>query len=731
MSDIESEKKTPLTYQDFWTDIISSCQNDLESSTEYPQVIFFEKFEDILEDNNVFSGLDFHYFESKNSSRKYRQMHIDYGMVDNTDNSINLLTVDYDPSHISTITNDKRDDMYGKMVSFITNVKKGYFQENNLESDPIYSFVTEIIRKLPTTDNLNLFILSSNVKSNTLKELPLQMVDIGGKEINVVLKIIDIQYLFNSSLSTRKTDPVNIIVSDINNGKVTGIKCLPANIQGDGYEAYLAVLPGDFLSEVYRLYGGRLLEKNVRSFLSVRGNVNKGIRNTIRTEPDKFFTYNNGIACTASSIKAENKNDGLYITELNDLQIINGGQTTASLRNAVLTDKDHIVDLTKVFVPMKLTVLDESIPDDERDIMVGNISKYSNSQNKVSNSDLNSNSPFYVQLEKLSRKIYTPTMTDGHQTRWYFERSRGQYERDQMELTDAKRKQFKAYNPRNQMMKIVDIAKFYNSVNERPFEVSWGGQMNAEDFQLTMQKMYEKNPVFVNDHFFKLIVSYGILFQKSREIIRNTDVYAQHSGILAQVVPYTISMLMHLVRDMKLDLDWKDIWNKQDLPQLLKDEIQSLGEWVINVLVDPSREKDNVGEWAKLDKCWKNMLSRKYVLNPELSSILVSPQEEKADALSAKKEAKLTRSVDLGLYVFKLGAKYWQDVLNAGYRYNKFTNDYNGCKDVQSAIKACDRNKLIESKSALEDLMRIKKEFEEEGIIQKREPVEEEEEEEE
>lgn len=727
MSDIESEKKTPLTYQDFWTDIISSCQNDLESSTEYPQVIFFEKFEDILEDNNVFSGLDFHYFESKNSSRKYRQMHIDYGMVDYTDNSINLLTVDYDPSHISTITNDKRDDMYGKMVSFIANVKKGYFQENSLESDPIYSFVTEIIRKLPTTDNLNLFILSSNVKSNTLKELPPQMVDIDGKEVNVVLKIIDIQYLFNSSLSTRKNDPVNIIVSDINNGKVTGIKCLPANIQGDGYEAYLAVLPGDFLSEVYRLYGGRLLEKNVRSFLSVRGNVNKGIRNTIRTEPDKFFTYNNGIACTASSIKTEHRNDGLYITELNDLQIINGGQTTASLRNAVLTDKDHIVDLTKVFVPMKLTVLDESIPDDERDIMVGNISKYSNSQNKVSNSDLNSNSPFYVQLEKLSRKIYTPTMTNGHQTRWYFERSRGQYERDQMELTDAKRKQFKAYNPRNQMMKIVDIAKFYNSVNERPFEVSWGGQMNAEDFQLTMQKMYEKNPVFVNDHFFKLIVSYGILFQKSREIIRNTDTYAQHSGILAQVVPYTISMLMHLVRDMKLDLDWKDIWNKQDLPQLLKDEIKSLGEWVINVLVDPSREKDNVGEWAKLDKCWKNMLSRKYVLKPELSSILVSPQEEKADALSAKKEAKLTRSVDLGLYVFKLGAKYWQDVLNAGYRYNKFTNDYNGCKDVQYAIKACDRNRLIESESALEDLMRIKKEFEEEGIIQKQEPVEEEE----
>lgn len=134
--------------------------------------------------------------------------------------------------------------------------------------------------------------------------------------------------------------------------------------------------------------------------MSTRGSVNKGIRNTIRTEPNKFFTYNNGIACTAAAIECEQREDGLYITSLNDLQIINGGQTTASLRNAVLTDKDHIVDLNKVFVPMKLTVINQNVSDDDREIMVSNISKYSNSQNKVSNSDLNSNSPFYVQLEK-------------------------------------------------------------------------------------------------------------------------------------------------------------------------------------------------------------------------------------------------------------------------------------------------------------------------------------------
>lgn len=718
----EEEIKTPLTYQEFWQDTIQEVQSSLEGTAEYPQQIFYENFEDLLIENNIFSGMDFHYYETRTATRRYKLMHIDYGKVDSMDNSINLLTVDYDSTHISTITNEKRDTMLQKMISFILNIANGYFQENNLEGDTIYPFVREIIKALPSTDTLNLFILSSNVKSATLKDFPDTPVQIGDKEVVVKLKIIDIQYLFNSSLSTRHTDPVNINVADINDGEVTGIKCLPANVSGDEYEAYLAVLPGKFLSEIYRLYGGRLLEKNVRSFLSTRGNVNKGIRNTIRTEPNKFFTYNNGIACTAASIKTKQRDDGLYITSFNDLQIINGGQTTASLRNAVLTDKDHKVDLRKVFVPMKLTVINDSVSDEDRDIMVGNISKYSNSQNKVSNSDLNSNSPFYVTLEKISRKTFTSTMTNGFQTRWYFERSRGQYERDQMELTKAKRARFKTINPRGQLMRVIDIAKYYNSVEERPYWVSWGGQVNAEDFQRAMQAKYEKNPNFVNDYFFKKLVAEAILFLKSKEIIRKTQAYQEHTGILAQVVTYSVSMLMHLIRKKELDLDWKDIWNKQDLPDVLKEEMENLGIWVIRVLTDPSRGKDNVGEWAKLKECWEGMCKRDYKLSSDIDNILVSPVEAKADELSAKKESRFNKGVDDGLYVFKLGSKYWRNVLDAGSRYNKFTNDYVGYQHVSDAIRCCDQNRMIYSKAMLKDLLRIKKEFEEEGIIGSQEP---------
>lgn len=412
----------------------------------------------------------------------------------------------------------------------------------------------------------------------------------------------------------------------------------------------------------------------------------------------------------------------MYITQFNDLQIINGGQTTASLRNAVLTDKDHIVDLNKVFVPMKLTVLDKSISDEDRDVMIGNISKYSNSQNKVSNSDLNSNSPFYVQLEKISRRLFTPTMINGYQTMWYFERSRGQYERDQMELSPAKRKRFKEIRPRNQVMRVVDIAKYYNAVVERPYKVAWGGQVNAEDFQIQMQKEYDKNSAFVNDNFFKNLVAYAILFLQAKEIVKKTQAYQEHTGILAESVAYTVSMLMHLVREQKRDLDWRDIWNKQDIPDALKEELNKLGSWVIGGLTDPGRPKDNVGEWAKLKDCWEGMCKRNYSLSNSTLEILVSPVEAKAQEWSARKEERQNQGLDNSLYVFKLGAEYWRNVLNAGYRYNKLTSDYNGEQCIQEAIRTCERNQLIHKNAILDTLMRIKKEYEEEGIIEKKEP---------
>ena len=226
------------------------------------------------------------------------------------------------------------------------------------------------------------------------------------------------------------------------------------------------------LASIYDEFGSRLLEGNVRSFLSASGKVNKGIKETILKTPKYFFTYNNGIATTASEIKTEMTENGLEIVAIKDLQIINGGQTTASLLNTKINyEKDtHLED---IFVAMKLTV----ITSDDSAKMIENISRCANSQNKVSDADFFSNSPFHVRFEQLCKQYPAPAINGNqYQTHWFYERARGSYKQEQMKLTKAQRDKFALLNPKNQVITKTDLAKFMNSYYQLPQEVSKGAQ---------------------------------------------------------------------------------------------------------------------------------------------------------------------------------------------------------------------------------------------------------------
>src|SRR5688572_9439663 len=89
-----------------------------------------------------------------------------------------------------------------------------------------------------------------------------------------------------------------------------GLPCLFVPEEDPHYDAYLCVVPGTLLYNAYEEYGQRLLELNVRSFLAVTGKVNKGIRETIRNEPDRFFPYNNGLAMTARRVELATNDKG-------------------------------------------------------------------------------------------------------------------------------------------------------------------------------------------------------------------------------------------------------------------------------------------------------------------------------------------------------------------------------------------------------------------------------------
>ena len=199
----------------------------------------------------------------------------------------------------------------------------------------------------------------------------------------VELNIWTLERLFQTFMS----DASEIVEFDTKDFDCEGIQYLKADL-GDSsdYDAYLGIVPGKFLADIYLKYGSKLLQGNVRAFLSVRGKVNKGIRNTIINSPENFFTYNNGIAIVARSIGFSA--DNTRITHFKDLQIINGGQTTASLANAIIRKEDK-KGMDNLFVPMKLTVLNVDNDMSEEDVerynnITKTISKCANCQNPVS-----------------------------------------------------------------------------------------------------------------------------------------------------------------------------------------------------------------------------------------------------------------------------------------------------------------------------------------------------------
>ncbi|MEJ1267447.1 AIPR family protein [Pantoea ananatis] len=202
---------------------------------------------------------------------------------------------------------------------------------------------------------------------------------------------------------------------------LNGIPCLDASetITKD-FKSYLCIIPGAVLADVYDEYGSLLLEGNVRSFLSTKVAVNKKIRTTIIESPERFFAYNNGISATAMNVSIESTADGQRLIAASDFQIINGGQTTASLSNTRHKDKS---DLNAIFVQMKLTVI-EKIPEEDATLLIQDISRSSNSQNKVSDADFFSTHPFHIWIERCSQQLYARAI-DGSQydTKWFYERA--------------------------------------------------------------------------------------------------------------------------------------------------------------------------------------------------------------------------------------------------------------------------------------------------------------------
>lgn len=451
-----------------------------------------------------------------------------------------------------------------------------------------------------------------------VKPIDFKNISIGNSEVS--FSIWDIDRLYRCVMSGKMRETIEIDFQDKFN---LTIPCIE-NATSDKYSVYLAIISGELLAGLYDEFRDRLLEKNVRSFLQVKGAVNKGIRDTLRDEPDMFLAYNNGISVTAESVEiVRDENGKPSIKSIRDMQIVNGGQTTASIFNAH-KDKKVNADLSKVFVQMKISVINSS---DDMDDIVPRISAFSNTQNKVQVADFSANDPYHRRIEELSRTIWAPAQGGLLPQNWFYERARGQYA-DMLarESTTLRRKKYKEQHP---LFTKTDLAKYENTWDQLPFYVSEGAQKNFRRFTIRVSQRKGKLP---DEQYYHNLIAKAIMFRRTEKLVSQQ----QYGGYRANIVTYTLAFLSYKTAQR---IDLERIWKEQALTEALGKEIVEVSRFIQQTIVNPPGGA-NVGEWCKKEKCWKEIREHEYEISKELADELISVEK-------AKKEQVTDSSIEL------------------------------------------------------------------------------------
>ena len=605
---------------------------------------------DYLKDSEEIDEFNYVPFEGVNKRGKIIQ--IDGYSFDELDNCLCFfICPGLTYGSVETLINSDAEKLFSKVVAFIKDAQ--FIIDNAEESSPGYGLAYDIIHRYKNVNKYKVYLLTDKIMSNKIKELKTNAIN----EIITEYNIWDLSRIYQLVQSGLKKEPIIINLLDFSKN---GLACLPSS-KTETYEAYLCNIPGMLLANLYNKYGGRLLEGNVRSFLQTKGKVNKGIRVTILNDPSMFFAYNNGIAATASSIKTESINNQIYITEITGLQIVNGGQTTASLASALINDKKDNSEeqIKKIYVPMKLSVVSA----EKAQELIPNISRYANSQNKVSEADLWSNHPFHIRLEDFSRKTPAPA-TGGRQygTYWYYERANGQYKQETYKCTPTEKKKFEMLHPSNQMFKKLDLAKYWNIMELRPDYASAGGVKAFSQFATYVTQQWEKDNSVFNKNFFEQIVSMAILFKETDKVVKDQSWYNSYK---ANIVAYTISKIIYTIKTYypEYAVPYHDIWLKQGINKTWIKTLSSVSKLMYDHLINENRPIENVTEWAKREKCWEEAKEIRLVLPEDFIEILSSSYKDNENKIDAKKDQKLTNSVEHMKDVAEFGCENWKFLL--------------------------------------------------------------------
>jgi hypothetical protein len=500
------------------------------------------------------------------------------------------------------LTSGEKVSAYGQAIKFFEDSLRGLYEKIDPSMGEVRDFSRRIFEARDTIDVLRVILLSDQVAGFGHADLKGAFDD---KRIVVDPYGVDRLYRLLGKGLTRDD-----IVVDIERELHHPLPCLKVSNGGENYDAYLAAIPGSLLADVYEKYGTRLLELNVRAFLGLGGkkSVNSGLRSTILQSPARFLAYNNGLVTTVDGIELAQTEQGIGIRRLRGLQIVNGGQTTASLHRALLQDN---ADLREIQVPIKIIRVSGA----ELNEMVSAVSRSANSQNTVQPADFSANQPFHVAVENLANNVWIP---DGS-GRWFYERARGSYRAARMAMgadTSGGRR-FLLETPKERAFAKTDLAKYLNAWNGLPHLVSYGSQKNFQYFMQTLKDEHADG--FIPDEkWYREFTAKLIIFRTTQEIVKRQK-FAAYQAIISA---YTVASLAQRY-EQAFDLEL--VWSRQAISPQLASLIQLWAAEIDKALRRTAGAR-MPSEWAKRLECWDTIRETKFDAPAEMPPELRAPQ---------------------------------------------------------------------------------------------------------
>lgn len=503
----------------------------------------------------------------------------DYNIESNSLDLFYLLPVE---NLLGKVNNNKVDDAFSRLWKIYNDSLSGAILKNAGDNDELHELVDLIQSTKGHIENLRFFVLTNGL----IDSYNTSQVELEG-DLLMTHDFWDMQRIFQQDRIRSGKEKIEIDLSAVYN---TELPCLEVISDSSNVQGYLTSIPGVTLAKIYNQYRHALLEKNVRNFLQFRGKVNRGIRSTLLKDPEMFFSYNNGISTTASSIEVEERDGAKYITRLSDWQIVNGCQTTASI---AATYKEKNVDISRVFVPMKISVIQDKKQSEE---YVPKISEYANSQTGIKKSDYHANDDFLNDIQTMSRQTWIPNENSKLKSKWYFERTRGQYMDDLSSKHGVEKKRFQQDYPKVFKFDKEDVFKLIMDWDQRP-EMSCQGPGKAFE---SFIKEIKKNSLNVSQLYYKRLVGKAILSKTIKKIVRNAD----FGGYKSNLLHYLMASVSFLSKK-KLNLD--DIWKNQEISQELNDFISKLAYFVWEHITTPKIANANINDWTRKSECWESL----------------------------------------------------------------------------------------------------------------------------